>query len=648
MCTLIILYKILNEYPIIALHNRYAPKETSEYPPTKIRIYNDVYCPLDLGSNGSWIGFNNKGLFMAITDQHTENWWVSRRSRGKLLLDILGTYEKVDDAFNYLHNELRKRIYKKSNFILADFNKGFHIIYDDDIHVFRLEQGPYVVTNLTLLSDVKYDNSIKIIYEKASKRHERGLYLAKKIIGTDIETVMNELKKIASDHAYGYSENSICYHDGYGWIMSSSTIVAVSKIINKSKILYSRGNPCKEKFVDYSYIINDTDEIYLKSTKLLGKKIALCLTGSVATIKSPILARELRRLGANVVSFMTENSIKYGVSSYVMEWATGNPVITELSGKAEHINNYDLVIIYPATANTINKIACGIGDNAVTTLCISTPPNKLVIAPAMNMKLYNNPVLHENINKLKKLGVTIVEPKFDEGAAKVADIDEVIDYSIRSLSYSKLKERKILILAGPTKYDIDVVRYISNKSTGKLGYYLSREAFRRGCYVRVIYGPGIVNFPRHIDVINVNTTEDMLSHTISSLKEGFDIAIFSAAILDFKPSKQFKEKIRSGKSLTIKLVPTPKVIDVVKKEFKDVFLVAFKLEYNLDKEELINRAKDEMIKVNADIIVANDIKKIQGEYHEAILLTKDDEIIEYKGNKLGLADKILDLIEEKI
>lgn len=175
-----------------------------------------------------------------------------------------------------------------------------------------------------------------------------------------------------------------------------------------------------------------------KATKLYEKTIALCLTGSVAIIEAPKLARDLRKkFGANVQCFMTESAVKYGLSPKIMEWATKKPVVTELTGFTEHMTDFDLVIVYPATFNTINKIAVGIADNAVSTLCAATPVNKLIIVPAMNIKLYNNPILKESITKLEKLGVKIIKPKIEEGVAKVASIEEIINCSIQTLLNEK-------------------------------------------------------------------------------------------------------------------------------------------------------------------------------------------------------------------
>jgi phosphopantothenoylcysteine decarboxylase/phosphopantothenate--cysteine ligase len=315
----------------------------------------------------------------------------------------------------------------------------------------------------------------------------------------------------------------------------------------------------------------------------------------------------------------------------------------------EHLPDYDLVIVYPATLNTIDKIAQGLADNAVTTLCASTNPTKLMIAPAMNLKLYDNQIFRGNMERLKKLGVTFVEPRISEGAAKVANIDTAVDHAIRCLSTSVLRGRGILILTGPTRYDLDPVRYISNKSTGRLGYWLAKEAFQRGCRVKVIYGPGSVTFPSRIPVVNVYTVEDMLTETLKELEKGlYEVAIFSAAVLDFKPSKYSTEKVKSGSTWYVDFEPTIKIIEEVSNRYLNLAIVGFKLEYKVSKEELIKRAREELIKTRAFLIVANDLSEVREDRHKASLINREGEVSDFDGSKMELAQEILNRLEEGI
>ncbi|RLF20027.1 MAG: bifunctional phosphopantothenoylcysteine decarboxylase/phosphopantothenate--cysteine ligase CoaBC [Thermoprotei archaeon] len=653
MCTLIILYKVLEDYPIIALHNRYAQKESVEYPPQRLVMKYTVFCPIELQVKGTWIGFNEKGLFLAVTDQHSgeQKNWI--KSRGVLLLNILANITRSREAKDVIIKELSHGGYKKGNFVILDPHEGYHILYDEKVYVRELKHGFHVFTNVTPIPNVKTPPDI---LDRANKRRRRAEELAREIVTRvaqgeiiTIEELLDILKKVAQDHAYGKSELSICYHGKDTWTMTSSTIMAVGKNIEESRILYCPGNPCENKFIDYTYLVKRKGgpEVELKSSKLSGKKIAICLTGSVATILAPLLARELRRHGAEVHCYMTKYAIEYGISPKVMEWATRHEVITELTGRSEHLIDYDLVVVYPASLNTINKIANGIADNAVTTLCAATPPNRLLIAPAMNLKLYFNHELQRNLIKLRKRGVTIIEPRLEEGSAKIARVNEVVDYTIRLLSSSKLKGKNILILTGPTRYAIDAVRYIVNRASGRIGYWLAKEAFQRGCNVKVIYGPGNVEFPHYIPVIKVETTEDYLKATLNELMcKIYDYVIFSAAILDYKPDKIIKEKVKSGMSeWIIRLVPTIKVIKEVRSAFPKMNIVAFKLEYNVSREVLLERARKLMDDVNAMVVIANDITKIRGNYHEAIIIDNRGGVHEFKGTKAELSMTIFDILE---
>jgi phosphopantothenoylcysteine decarboxylase/phosphopantothenate--cysteine ligase len=650
MCTLIVLYRFLPSFPIIALHNRYAPIDSSETPPKLFQGNFKFYAPTDSHSKGTWIGFNEKGLFAAITDQHTEIKFTPYRSRGLALLDILASFSKASEALNYLKKELPKG-YRRGNFILMDFEEAFHIIYDERLEIETLNPGTHVFTNLTIKEWINIENIPRDLLKGIEIRKRRALELVADLKPMNLEQLIEKLKFIASDHGDEPGRSSICYHSDADWYMSSSTIMAIANNLKDSKVFYCQGNPCKNKFIDYSHELfgSSITELSTKSRKLSSRRIALCLTGSVASIEAPKLARELRRHGAEVTCYMTQASIDYGVSPYVMEWATKRPVISKLTGITEHLMDYDLVIVYPATLNTINKIAQGLADNAVTTLCASTDPTRLLIAPAMNLRLYKNAILKTSVEKLAKMGATFVEPRLSEGAAKVATVDATVDYAIRCLSISKLKGRGVLILTGPTRYDLDPIRYISNKSTGKLGYWLAKEAFHRGCKVKVIYGPCSVSFPSYIPSMNAYTTEDMLAATLKELeKEKYEVAIFSAAVLDFKPSTYSMEKVKSGSSWHIELEPTVKIIEEVSCRYPDLKIVGFKLEYKVSREELIKRAQEELMKIRAFLIVANDLSEIEEESHPAYLINQKGDIKEFKGTKMELAREIFDEIEEGV
>lgn len=404
-----------------------------------------------------------------------------------------------------------------------------------------------------------------------------------------------------------------------------------------------------DEFDDYDIpakLQSPKGEIELKGNGLKGKVVAICISGSVASIETPRLARELRRSGCAVDCFMTSGASEFGVSPKLMEWASGRKVVSEFTGMAEHLSNYDAVVVHPATFNTIRKIVLGIADNAVTTVCASSGIDKLIVVPAMNMKLYSNPLLKEGLEELKKRGATVLSPRIAEGIAKIPPIDEVVDNVFRKIASGKLKSKGILILSGPTRYSLDAVRYISSTSSGGLGAALSKEAFRRGCNVKVITGPAKVSIPEHIESVKVETVEEMLAATLTELNIGeYDSIIFVAAILDFMPSKALSRKVKSDKQWPITLVPTPKLIERISKDFPKLFIVGFKLEQGLSDQELIKIGMARMKEIGASIMVVNKTSQVSEKRHRAYILSKSGGKTLVDGTKQDLAHQIINAMQ---
>ncbi len=379
----------------------------------------------------------------------------------------------------------------------------------------------------------------------------------------------------------------------------------------------------------------------IKSRKLVGKKIALCVTGSIAAILSPKLARELRRHGAIVKPYMTHAATRI-IHPDALRWACENDVVVNLSGKMEHLEKFDVVLIAPATANTISKIACGIADNAVTTLALCN--TNIVIAPAMHEEMYKSKIVLENIEKLKKFGFTIVEPKIEEGSAKMASIEEIVDFCIRSIYKKSFKGKKFLITAGATQEKIDPVRVITNRSSGKMGLALAKEAFFRGAEVFTVLGKTTVNFPNYFKKIYVESSEEMLN-AVKKLINKCDVFISVAAVSDFKPKNFYEKKIKTSEKITLELISTKKILEEVKNE--NIIKIGFKALYNVSEEELIESARDLLKKRNLDIVVANDLAKnyFGSDENEVIILTNNDSIVKISGKKEKIAEKILDVLE---
>jgi len=358
------------------------------------------------------------------------------------------------------------------------------------------------------------------------------------------------------------------------------------------------------------------DIVGTKGDELKDKKIILCITGSVAAIESPRIARELMRHGAEVFTIMSDMAQKI-IHPYLMEWATGNPVVTKLTGKIEHVsllNKADLVLIAPATANTISKIACGIDDTPVTSaISVALGLNKpILILPAMHASMYRHPVLIENIKKLEKLGIEFIKPRIEEEKAKIASVEEVLEAIIAKFTEKDMEGLSVLITAGPTIEYIDPIRILTNKSSGKMGIALAKEAFRRGAKVTLIYGPGLVKAPSYIKVINVETSKEMLNKVKLELESNnYDIFVSAAAISDFMLEKPFPYKINTHNlnELTLKLKIAPKIIEDIKKISPKTFLIAFKAEYGVSYEELVKSSYELLKEVNADLVIGNDVAK---------------------------------------
>lgn len=407
------------------------------------------------------------------------------------------------------------------------------------------------------------------------------------------------------------------------------------------------------------------DIVGTKGKELKDKRIILCVTGSVAAVQCSEIARTLMRHGAEVFAVMSPMAQKI-IHPYLMEWATGNAVVTELTGKIEHValvgehpKKAGLVLVAPATANTISKIACGIDDTTVTSV-VSTAfgsNTPIIIVPAMHQSMYKHAILTENIKKLKALGVEVVGPRIEEGKAKIAETKEIANAVMRKLAVKQdFSGLKMLVTAGPTIEHIDPIRVITNRSSGKMGVAIAEEALDRGAEVTIVYGLGRVTPPLDADVISVETTEQMREAVISELKsKKYDVVIAVAAAADWTVKKPFSHKVSTHKlhSLDLKLKPTKKIIDDVKKVSPETFLVAFRAEYKLSKKGLIESAYERLLEANADLIIVNDVgKKGAGfgtETNEILIVDEKKKVVHIPlALKREVARKILDVVNEKI
>ena len=401
-----------------------------------------------------------------------------------------------------------------------------------------------------------------------------------------------------------------------------------------------------------------------KTKEIADKKIILCITGSVAAIKSTEIARELMRRGADVYAVMTKSAQQL-VHPDMVEWATGNPVVTQLTGQIEHVeyagehpNHADLILVAPSTANTIGKVASGIDDTPVTTTLTTGigAGIPVIIAPAMHASMYKHPIVIENIKKLQKHGIEVLMPRFEEGKAKIPGTEEIVHAVVTRLNIQKdLVGKRILVTAGPTRAYLDAFRYITNPSSGKMGVAIAQNAVDRGAEVTLVYGPGTAKPPTGIKTVNILSTDDMLRAVQNELSfQKCDVAILSAAAADYGLPDRVMEKTPSGKDeWTIHLKPLPKIVENVKKIDPDILLVGFKAEYNLKNEELIQRAYDRMIGAGMDLIVANDVSRAKtgfGTDTNEVFIIDTAKTVDHVNltSKYDVAVKILDVVKTRI
>ncbi|MDD2439101.1 MAG: bifunctional phosphopantothenoylcysteine decarboxylase/phosphopantothenate--cysteine ligase CoaBC [Methanosarcinaceae archaeon] len=383
-----------------------------------------------------------------------------------------------------------------------------------------------------------------------------------------------------------------------------------------------------------------------KSSSLKGKTIVLGVTGSIAAVRVIELAREFIRNGAEVHAVMTEAAQRI-IHPDALYYATGQPVIKELGGRVEHVEFCglkgcaDLLLIAPATANTLGKIATGIDDTPVTSFATTALGSNipLLIVPAMHESMYKHPAVLENIRKLQSWGIGFVGPKFEEGVAKLASNADIVLEVERALGSRALAGKKILLTSGSTAESLDPIRIFTNRASGKTGFEIALEAYRRGAEVTLVHRQKL-NIPGFRELFAESAAE-MTAAVLEELKSGYDALISAAAIADFSP-EPFSEKIKSGRELKLKLNPTRKLIKECRNRYPALTIIGFKAE--TEKEELLKRAWATLEESKLDMIAANDVSKggMGTENNELYLLKREKEPRCIKGSKRELAGSILD------
>lgn len=394
----------------------------------------------------------------------------------------------------------------------------------------------------------------------------------------------------------------------------------------------------------------------------MSKCVVIGVTGGIAVYKALDVISALRKKDIEVHVIMTESASKF-VNPLTFQSISQNMVVTDMfaeprAWEIQHISlaqKADLMLIAPATANVIGKISNGIADDMLSTTVMATKA-KVLIAPAMNTNMYQNQIVQNNISKLKDFGYKFIEPASgrlacgDIGIGKLADVNTIVERVIEELEDKEqdLLGKKVLVSAGPTIAPIDPVRYITNRSTGKMGYAIAKEARDRGAEVILVSGPTNLEPPKNVKIINIKTNEEMKKEILQNFKWA-DIVIKSAAVADYKPKEYSKEKIKKGEGdLNICLTRDNDILKFLGEIKTHQVLVGFAAESN----NVLENAERKLKNKNLDFIVANDITSSDtgfgSEDNKVVILSKNNEKLELeKMSKKEVASNIFDMILEK-
>jgi len=387
---------------------------------------------------------------------------------------------------------------------------------------------------------------------------------------------------------------------------------------------------------------------------LKNKNILLGVTGGVAAYKAVDLIRRLKDEGASVTVIMTDAS-KHFITPLSLEIASENKVYSALfDNPMSHINlsrDADLMVIAPATANIIGKFANGIADDPLST-CLLSFRGKVIIAPAMNWRMYENPIFQENLKRLVTHGIIQVGPDRgtlacgEEGVGRMAGANEIIETIKSCLSNKCLFKKKIIVTAGPTREYLDPVRFISNRSSGKMGYAIARACLRRGGEVVLISGPSSLHPPGNLkSFVSVETAQEMKDAVLMHLSKT-DIVIMAAAPADFSPETKQKTKMDKSDKLTVRFKNTPDILSEIGRLKKRPLLVGFAAETG----NRLDRARKKLIQKNADIIVFNNVlSAVSGfdvDTNKITIVEKDKETPFPLMTKDKAAEAILDTVSE--
>ena len=391
---------------------------------------------------------------------------------------------------------------------------------------------------------------------------------------------------------------------------------------------------------------------------LKGKTVLLGVTGSIAAYKIAYLASALKKLHAQVHVLMTQNATNF-INPITFETLTGNKCLVDTFDRnfqfsVEHVSiakQADVVMIAPASANVIGKLAHGIADDMLTTTIMACKCKKIV-SPAMNTNMYENPIVQDNLAILQHYGYEVIEPASgylacgDTGAGKMPEPEMLLDYILREIAKEKdLLGRKVLVTAGPTQEAIDPVRYITNHSSGKMGYALAKAAMLRGADVTLVSGPCAIEPPPFVKLVPVVTAKEMFD-AVTSVSFEQDIIIKAAAVADYRPANVYEDKVKKHEEqLSIKLEKTDDILGYLgEHRLPGQFLCGFSMET----QNMLGNSRAKLGKKHLDMVAANNLKVagagFQGDTNVLTLITQDEDVSLQLMSKEDAANVILDKI----
>jgi len=375
---------------------------------------------------------------------------------------------------------------------------------------------------------------------------------------------------------------------------------------------------------------------------LAGVDVALGVTGSIAAVKVVELAHELRRRGASVRAVMTDSAQSI-VHPWAVEFATDNPVVTEITGGVEHVDLCgrdgwaDVFLVAPATANTVGKMAAAVDDTPVTTTATTAlgADVPVVVAPAMHEPMYDHPGVLDAIERVESWGVEFVAPRIEERKAKIATEDAIALAVARAASPDSLAGERVVVTSGATSEPLDPVRVLTNRSSGRTGRAVARACYALGADVTLVHDGEDVPYA---EVERVETAAEMRAAVLARVEaDRADALVSAAAIADYTVDAA-DEKIRSGQDLTLDLSPTPKLIDSVRAE-SDVPIVGFKAETSGDDAAMVEQARDTLRRADLAFVVANDAG-VMGESETRALFVRENSVREHAGSKAELGRRV--------